>query len=98
MSMARRWDVGSVVSLATLAILASAGAASADAIPELMAAAKAEGELNVIALPRDWCGYGAIIDGFEAKFDLTVNELSPEAGSDEQIEAIRAHQGHTDPQ
>jgi putative spermidine/putrescine transport system substrate-binding protein len=96
--MTRRWNMRSVVSLSALAILACADMASADASSALVAAAKAEGQLNVIALPRDWCGYGAIIDGFEAKYGLTVNELSPEAGSDAQIEAIRANQGQTDPQ
>ena len=47
----------------------------------LVAAAKKEGQLTVIALPHDWCNYGGMIDGFKAKYGLTVNELSPDAGS-----------------
>ncbi|ACP25732.1 putative solute-binding component of ABC transporter [Sinorhizobium fredii NGR234] len=75
---------------AALAIFAFAAAASAEPIADLTAAAKKEGQLNVIALPRDWCGYGGIIDGFEAKYGITVNEARPEAASEDQIEAIKA--------
>ncbi|UBI77512.1 ABC transporter substrate-binding protein [Ensifer canadensis] len=70
--------------------------ASADPMDELVAAAKAEGRLNVIALPRDWCGYGGIIDGFKAKYGLTVNELSPNATSSDEIAAIRNARDKTD--
>ena len=45
---------------------------------DLIAAAKREGQLTVIALPRDWCGYGGIIDRFEGKYGLVVNEVQPE--------------------
>jgi hypothetical protein len=31
-------------------------------LEELVAAAQAEGELTTIALPRDWCNYGEMID------------------------------------
>src|SRR5688500_15978082 len=96
--MTRRSNVRSVVSLSALVILTCGEVASADPTLALVAAAKAERQLNVIALPRDWCGYGSIIDGFEAKYGLKVNELSPAAGSEEQIEAIRATRGHADPQ
>ena len=34
----------------------------------LVAAAKKEGKLNVIALPPDWANYGEIIEAFEAKY------------------------------
>ena len=58
---------------------------------ELVAAAKAEGQLTTIALPHDWCGYGAVIDGFKAKYpEITINELNPDAGSGDEIEAIKA--------
>jgi putative spermidine/putrescine transport system substrate-binding protein len=72
--------------------------AHADAMDDLIAAAKKEGQLTVIALPRDWCGYGAVIDGFKAKYGLTVNELNPDAGSGDEIEAIKANKGNTGPQ
>ena len=96
--MTRRSNVRSVVSLSALVILACGEVASADPTLALVAAAKAERQLNVIALPREWCGNGGIIDGFQAKYGLTVNELSPQFGSEEQIQSIRAARGQADPQ
>ncbi|MBK1663345.1 iron ABC transporter substrate-binding protein [Rhodospirillum rubrum] len=81
--------------VAVLALTAATQAASAQAPDALVAAAKKEGQLTVIALPRDWCGYGALIDGFKAKYGLTVNELNPDAGSGDELEAIRANKGNT---
>jgi putative spermidine/putrescine transport system substrate-binding protein len=65
---------------------------------ELIAAAQAEGTLTTIALPHDWCNYGAVIEGFKAKYGLEVNELDPGAGSGEELEAIRANQDNPGPQ
>ena len=66
---------------------------------ELEAAAKAEGMLTTIALPHDWCGYGAVIDGFKAKYpEIEVNELNPDAGSADEVEAIKANKNNTGPQ
>ncbi|HEV8672889.1 MAG TPA: ABC transporter substrate-binding protein [Methylomirabilota bacterium] len=65
---------------------------------QLVAAAKQEGQLTVIALPHDWCGYGALIDGFKKKYGLKVNELNPDAGSGDEIEAIKANKGNKGPQ
>jgi putative spermidine/putrescine transport system substrate-binding protein len=63
---------------------------------ELVAAAKAEGMLTTIALPHSWCGYGDVIAGFKAKYPgITVNELNPDAGSADEIEAIKANIGNT---
>jgi putative spermidine/putrescine transport system substrate-binding protein len=85
-------------SLALAIGVTNSSAAFADAMEDLVAAAKKEGQLTVIALPRDWCGYGAVIDGFKAKYGLTVNELNPDAGSGDEIEAIKANKGNTGPQ
>ena len=65
---------------------------------ELVAAAKAEGMLTVIALPHDWCNYGEMIDTFKAKYGLEVNELNPDAGSGDEIEAIKANKDNKGPQ
>jgi putative spermidine/putrescine transport system substrate-binding protein len=89
------------VLLATVAVLAlgtSAATAQTANLDELIAAAKKEGQLNVIALPRDWCGYGGLIDGFKAKYGLKVNELNPDASSGDEIEAIKANKGNKGPQ
>ncbi len=64
----------------------------------LIEAAKAEGELNVIALPHDWCNYGEVIDTFKSKYGLTVNENTPDAGSGDEVEAIKANKDNKGPQ
>jgi putative spermidine/putrescine transport system substrate-binding protein len=59
----------------------------------------AAGQLNVIALPHDWCNYGGVIDAFKAKYPgITVNELNPDAGSGDEIEAIKANKDNKGPQ
>ena len=53
-------------------------------------AAKAEGALNVIALPRDWANYGAILDAFSEKYpEITITEASPDGSSAEEIQAAK---------
>ena len=66
---------------------------------ELVAAAEAEGMLTTIALPHDWCGYGDVIAGFKEMYpNIEVNELNPDAGSADELEAVRANMGNTGPQ
>src|SRR5690349_4635011 len=73
-------------------VLAAAAALPALAQDQaLIDAAKAEGTLTTIALPHDWCNYGGVIEGFKAKYGLEVNELNPDAGSADELEAIRAN-------
>jgi len=61
----------------------------------LVEAAKAEGELNVIALPPDWANYGAIIKAFGDKYGIKVNSAQPEAASQEEINAANQQKGKT---
>jgi putative spermidine/putrescine transport system substrate-binding protein len=83
---------------ASLVALMASGA-TAQSMDELVAAATAEGMVTTIALPHDWCGYGAVIDGFKAAYPgITVNELNPDAGSADEVEAIRANKDNTGPQ
>lgn len=73
--------------------------AQAQSMDELVAAANAEGRLSTIALPHDWCGYGEVIAGFKAMYpDIEINELNPDAGSADELEAVRANRGNTGPQ
>jgi putative spermidine/putrescine transport system substrate-binding protein len=64
---------------------------SADPMADLVAAAQAEGKLTTIALPHDWCNYGETIETFKTKYGLEVNELDPNAGSGDEVEAIKAN-------
>jgi putative spermidine/putrescine transport system substrate-binding protein len=87
-----------MATVSTLSMLI-APIAHAQSMDELVAAANAEGRLTTIALPHSWCGYGAVIDGFKAKYPgIEVNELNPDAGSADELEAIRANVGNTGPQ
>jgi putative spermidine/putrescine transport system substrate-binding protein len=86
-------------SLSMTVFLAGNTVAMADAIGDLVEAAKKEGELTIIAVPHDWCGYGAIVEDFKAKYPfLKLNELDPDAGSGDEIEAIKANKGNKGPQ
>ncbi len=87
-----------MASVSAFALWASAGSSLAQD-QALIDAAKAEGQLTTIALPHDWCGYGAVIDGFKAKYPgITVNELNPDAGSGDEVEAIKANKDNKGPQ
>jgi putative spermidine/putrescine transport system substrate-binding protein len=59
----------------------------------LVAAAKKEGELNVIALPPDWANYAEIIDSFSKKYGIKVNSAQPDANSQDEINAANQQKG-----
>jgi putative spermidine/putrescine transport system substrate-binding protein len=102
--MKRTWfEKTAMASVATLlagstVLAAGISAARADSMSDLVAAAKKEGELTIIAVPHDWCGYGTIIDSFKAKYGLKLNELNPDGGSGDEVEAIKANKGNMGPQ
>ncbi|HMA33640.1 MAG TPA: ABC transporter substrate-binding protein [Chloroflexia bacterium] len=94
-------DTGAPTATATPAAVPTtvpATAAQGGSIDQLIAAAKTEGTLTVIALPHDWCSYGDVIDGFKKKYGLAVNELNPDAGSGDEVEAIKANKDNKGPQ
>jgi len=91
-------NISRLLSLSTAMIVASTAIAAAEPSADLIAAAKKEGTLTTIALPHSWCGYGDVIAGFKAKYGLEINELNPDAGSGDEIEAIKANKGNTGPQ
>lgn len=62
----------------------------------LVAAAKKEGTLNVVALPNNWANYGNIIKGFEKKYGIKINSENPEGSSAEEIQAIENDKGRSD--
>jgi putative spermidine/putrescine transport system substrate-binding protein len=76
----------------------SADGGDSGSMDALIAAAKEEGTLTTIALPDDWCNYREMIDTFKAKYGLEVNELDPNAGSNDELEAIKANKDNTGPQ
>ena len=72
--------------------------AAASGMDALIAAAKAEGALTTIALPSDWCNYGQMITNFQNKYGIKVADLTPDAGSGQEIEAIKANKDNKGPQ
>lgn len=73
-------------------------AAEGGGMDALVAAAKAEGELNVIALPDDWCNYGEMMKAFSEKYGIKVNSINPEAGSADELQAIIDNKENKGPQ
>ena len=59
----------------------------------LIAAAKAEGTLNVIALPPTWANYGTIIADFTKTYGIKINSALPDGSSQQEVNAIKAENG-----
>jgi ABC-type Fe3+ transport system substrate-binding protein len=59
----------------------------------LVEAAKAEGTLNVIALPRDWANYGEVLDTFGEKYGIEINEATPDGSSQDELNAVESQKG-----
>jgi putative spermidine/putrescine transport system substrate-binding protein len=87
----------SVAAPSAAASTGASAAPSAASMDALIAAAKAEGGLTTIALPRDWCNYGAAIDGFTAKYGIPINGLNPGGGSKDELAAIVANKDNPGP-
>ena len=65
-------------------------AASSGGMSALVAAAKAEGKLNLIAVPPGWANYGVMISGFTAQYGITVTTDSPNGNSQDEIQAVKS--------
>jgi putative spermidine/putrescine transport system substrate-binding protein len=96
------WLLAAAASAALALAPGSAGAADAASatsaedfggMDQLIAAAKEEGELNVIALPPDWANYGKMIDTFAQKYGIKVNSAQPDASSQDEINAANQLKG-----
>jgi putative spermidine/putrescine transport system substrate-binding protein len=79
---------GAAVNWATETSVAAGGGMSA-----LIAAAKKEGTLNVIALPPTWANYGAIISTFQSKYGIKINSALPDGSSQQEVNAIKSENG-----
>jgi putative spermidine/putrescine transport system substrate-binding protein len=60
---------------------------------ELIAQAKKEGKLNVIALPHDWSNYGEVISTFKSKYGLSMDEQNPNGTSAQENQAVASLKG-----
>ncbi|MEU8795106.1 extracellular solute-binding protein [Streptomyces sp. NPDC048643] len=68
-------------------------AADFGGLDALVKAAKKEGTLHAIALPRDWANYGALIDGFTKKYGIKIDVESPDGSSQDEITAVTSRKG-----
>jgi len=93
----RKTGIVLIIALLSVSMVFAQSTSTKD-LNTLVAAAKKEGQLTVIALPRDWVNYGELIDTFSKKYGIKVNELNPEGSSGEELEAIRANKNNKGPQ
>ncbi|MEU4692866.1 extracellular solute-binding protein [Actinoplanes sp. NPDC023714] len=68
-------------------------AADLGGLDALVAEAKKEGALNVIALPPDWADYGEIIKAFGDEYGIKVNSAQPDGSSQAEINAATQLKG-----
>jgi putative spermidine/putrescine transport system substrate-binding protein len=68
-------------------------ASAGGGMSKLIAAAKKEGTLNVIALPPTWANYGTIISTFEKKYGIKVNSANPDGSSQDEVNAVKQENG-----
>jgi putative spermidine/putrescine transport system substrate-binding protein len=81
---------GSSTNWAQQASVSTGGGMSA-----LVAAAKKEGTLNVITLPKDWANYGTIMTDFTKKYGIKINDANPDGTSQDEINAMKQLKGQS---
>src|SRR5258708_38534051 len=70
-----------------------ASASAGGGMSKLVAAAKKEGTLNVIALPPTWANYGTIISTFSKMYGIKVNSANPAGTSQDEVNAVKQENG-----
>ncbi len=68
-------------------------ASAGGGMSKLVAAAKKEGTLNVIALPPTWANYGTIISDFTKTYGIKVNSANPTGTSQDEVNAVKQENG-----
>jgi putative spermidine/putrescine transport system substrate-binding protein len=67
---------------------AASGPECGTTVDEIAAAAKAEGGLNLIALPDSWANYKGILQSFSDTYGITPTVANPDASSADELTAI----------
>lgn len=65
-------------------------------VEEIAAAAQAEGQVNLIALPDTWANYKGILESFRAKYGIEAPVANPNASSADELTAARTLAGQPD--
>ena len=74
----------------------AATATSADdlgGMDALVKAAKAEGTLNVIALPPSWANYDEMLKTFSDKYGIKISSANPDGSSQDELDAVTSQKG-----
>jgi putative spermidine/putrescine transport system substrate-binding protein len=61
----------------------------------LVAAAKKEGQLNVITLPSNWANYGTIMADFTKMYGIHITDANPEGSSAQELQAVKQLKGQS---
>ena len=85
--------LGTVVAVATPSSAAinyctATNLKAAGGMDALVKAAKKEGTLNVITLPRDWANYGEAMDLYSKAFGIKINDDNPDGSSAYELQTI----------
>jgi putative spermidine/putrescine transport system substrate-binding protein len=83
-------NTSSATSWATASSVSAGGGMTA-----LVAAAKKEGQLNVITLPSNWANYGTIMKDFTAKYGIKINDANPDGSSQDELNAVNQLKGQS---
>jgi len=81
---------GTNTNWATVTSVAAGGGMNA-----LVAAAKKEGQLNVITLPSNWANYGTIMKDFTAKYGIKITDANPDGSSQDELNAVNQLKGQS---
>jgi len=74
-------------------VSAATSAAAFGGMSGLIAAAKKEGQLNVITLPANWANYGTIMSDFAKKYGIRITDENPEGSSQDELNAVEQLKG-----
>ncbi|MBV8064027.1 MAG: extracellular solute-binding protein [Actinobacteria bacterium] len=70
-------------------------AAAGGGMTALIAEAKKEGTLNVIALPSNWANYGLEMSTFTKMYGIKITSENPSGSSAQEIQAIKTSRGRS---
>jgi putative spermidine/putrescine transport system substrate-binding protein len=70
-----------------------AGSACGTTVDEIAAAAKKEGQVNLIALPDSWANYGGILAAFRDTYGIKAPVANPDASSADEVTAVKTLRG-----
>jgi putative spermidine/putrescine transport system substrate-binding protein len=65
-------------------------------VEEIAAAAKEEGQVNLIALPDSWANYKGILESFRTTYGIEAPVQNPDASSADELTAVKTLRGQPD--